>query len=120
MIKIRLELPWPVTELWPNRSNGRHWSVRSDAAKSARRFAHYTTNPNNNHYGLSPTPLEVTYEFCPPTRRRFDLEGAYSAMKPSQDGIADGLEVDDSLFNPVILKRGEVVPKGKVIITILS
>lgn len=60
-------------------------------------------------------PLVVV--FCPPTRRRFDNDGALSAMKGALDGIAAAMGVDDQYFEPVTIRRGEVSKPGKVILT---
>lgn len=57
-------------------------------------------------------------DLCPPTRGRRDLDNAYAAMKPTLDGIAQALEIDDSLFRPVLLDWGEAKRPGKVILTI--
>jgi crossover junction endodeoxyribonuclease RusA len=109
-----IALPWPASALWPNRSNGHHWAVRGGYAASARNEAAILALQALKGSTLKP-PLSVTYTFRPPTARRFDLEGAYSALKASQDGIADALQIDDYAFAPVTLLRGAPVAGGSVI-----
>jgi crossover junction endodeoxyribonuclease RusA len=117
---LTITLPWPATELWPNRNTGRHWTYKSDAVATSRMDAKIETSKVlRKSVDLSRlTTLAVVFIFQPPTRRRYDLENVYSAMKGYQDGIADALGVDDSCFEPVILKRGEPHKGGQVVVMI--
>jgi crossover junction endodeoxyribonuclease RusA len=109
-----ITLSWPASALWPNRSNGHHWATRGGYAAAARQEAIVLTLQALKGSTLKP-PLSVTYTFHPPTARRFDLEGAYSALKAAQDGIADALRIDDYAFAPVTLLRGGPAAGGSVI-----
>jgi crossover junction endodeoxyribonuclease RusA len=43
--------------------------------------------------------VNVAITFCPPDKRRRDLDNIIASFKAGADGIADGLGIDDSLFN---------------------
>lgn len=127
MSRLKLALPWPARELWPNRSGrqGMPWQVKRRLAKEARALARLNAlveGWNSLAAGANdPWPvgdIPVTLTFCPPNRIRRDLDGMYSACKPYQDGLAEALGLDDSRFNPVTLRRGAVVKGGQVIVEI--
>jgi crossover junction endodeoxyribonuclease RusA len=105
-------LPWPPTELWPNRSRRLHWSVRSRVVKAYRADCGWIVRhaePDMPDEG--PIPIRIT--FCPPTRRSFDLDGALSAIKPGIDGIADATHTNDARYT-FVLERGHVQKGGVV------
>jgi crossover junction endodeoxyribonuclease RusA len=62
-------------------------------------------------------PIPVKLTFCPPTRRKYDVDNALAACKSMLDGVADGIAADDSKFQ-LTLERGEVVKDGKVVVEI--
>lgn len=64
------------------------------------------------------TALPVEWTFCYPTNARRDRDNLLAACKAYQDGIADALGIDDTIFEPIVLRRGDVLRGGKVIVTI--
>ena len=110
MIVVRL--PWPPKELWVNRKV--HWAKRAPVAKRYRQDACVLTLVEMKRR-MMPTGLHLI--FHPPDRRRRDLDGMLSAMKPAIDGIADALGVDDSNFS-LRLERGEPTKGGEVVAVI--
>lgn len=113
---LRIELPWPVTALWPNRRA--HWRTLHEARKAARDDAYCLALDAGADYHTKPHTLAVEIEFCPPSRRRFDRDNALAALKGHLDGVAEAMGVDDSKFEPITLRRGAVVKGGKVIVSI--
>ncbi len=113
---ITLTLPWPPQELWPNRSAGRHWSVKAGAAAEAKALA-LAEARNAKALPHWQDTFRMTWTFHPPSKRRYDLDGALSACKAYQDGLAQGWGVDDSRFKPV-LERGVVVRGGRVVVEV--
>ena len=114
---MRIDLPWPVQPLWPNRKASWQTNKRSrDAQKEA---AFYLAK----QAGLSKPPfvvreVHVHMTFCGTSRTsRYDLDGAMSAMKGAIDGLSACLGVDDSLFS-YTLRRGEKCRDGAVIVTV--
>jgi crossover junction endodeoxyribonuclease RusA len=65
---------------------------------------------------LLETDLQIKITFCPPDKRRRDLDNLYATFKPYQDGIFEALGLDDCLIDRVILQRGELVKDGCVVV----
>lgn len=59
--------------------------------------------------------LRIT--FYTPDKRRRDLDGMLSSLKSAIDGIADGLNVNDSRFR-YTLEIGEPVKCGRIEVSI--
>jgi crossover junction endodeoxyribonuclease RusA len=55
--------------------------------------------------------------FCPPDKRKRDLDNLLARMKAGLDGLADALGVDDTIFRPAV-EWGEVRPRGGVVVTL--
>lgn len=120
---MKITLPWPPSKLSRNGSQGDYRGkarfarqYRSDCLLSTlsqippdkRRYESVTNNVTRNaHYIM----LEIYY--CPPDRRRRDLDNLLSMTKQGIDAIAEVLGVDDSRFE-YTLRWGEVCPGGKV------
>jgi crossover junction endodeoxyribonuclease RusA len=51
--------------------------------------------------------------FCPPDRRKRDLDNMLAAIKSGLDGVSDVLGVDDSVWD-LTIRRGCVVKAGEV------
>lgn len=115
-MSLRIELPWPSPKLHPN---GRvHWAVRSRAAKKARAEAKYLTLSSmvrTPRVFCGRTPVSLT--FCPPDRRRRDVDGMLSSLKSALDGIADALLVDDNKFD-LSMTVSDPVKGGKVVVEV--
>jgi crossover junction endodeoxyribonuclease RusA len=109
-------LPFPEAALFPNRSNGKHWATRQAAKKQARSYA-FTMSC---HLALDEarTDRAVTIIVAPPDKRRRDVDGILAALKPSLDGIAQALGIDDMYFNPIEIRRIDPVPGGCVTVII--
>lgn len=116
--RMIVELPWPSPKLHPNARV--HWSVRSKAAKAARRTAAlFTIHAQGRNLrifdGMTRVPVALT--FHPPDRRKRDTDGMLSACKSQLDGLADALMVNDNLFDLALQVR-EPVKGGKIIVEI--
>lgn len=111
-----IRIGWPARELWVNSKS--HWAVNKRARDAQREAAFYLARQAG--YREPPFPahaVHLTMTFCAPTARRFDLDGALSAMKGAIDGLSACLGVDDSLFG-YTLRRGEKCRDGAVIVTV--
>lgn len=111
---MKICLAWPPQVLWPNRKA--HWAKRAPVAKKYRHDAMLLTKVAG---WSAEGSAHLRVEFCPPDRRRRDLDGMLSAIKPAIDGISDALGIDDQHFS-IELDRGEVVKGGKVKVTLGS
>lgn len=105
-----ITLPWPPRELHPNART--HWAKKAKHTKACRDRAGWEAKAS----GIKCKPegsIGVMLVFCPPDKRRRDLDGCLSSCKAYLDGIADGLGVDDYRFT-LGLEWGPVVAGGQV------
>ena len=117
---MRIELPWPDPSLAPNRKNGHHWGSTHAAKGKRLADARLLTLAAMRQAGYVPTTgtLALTLTFCAPDRRRRDLDNLLAALKADFDGVAQALGVDDQLFEPLTLRRGEPVKGGRVVLEV--
>lgn len=117
-MSLILRMPWPDSSLWPNRFSGKHWSTRHKAKVAAREAGFYAVKQAKGaSLDLSGT-IPVSIVFCAPSARRFDLDGALSALKPTLDGIAAGLGIDDSKFRPILIDGRGTGKPGCILIAL--
>ena len=125
MKTITIKLPWPDSRISPNKANGHHWSSTSKARKNARMEAFLIAKPLmvgsvplSLEGDLNRIELSLSITFMQPDRRRRDIDGLLSSIKPQIDGIADALKIDDFRFNPVRISRKYGEKPGFVIFEI--
>lgn len=116
MSNYTITIPFPDASLFPNRSNGRHWSTRQNAKAAARAYAGF----ESIGHSIGDTTIEhgVMIIVTPPDNKRRDVDGILTALKPTLDGLADGLQINDWQFNPIEIRRVEPKPGGSVTIVI--
>lgn len=118
-MSITIALPFPDKNLMPNAARRLHWHTRAGYAQTARMIGKVETlNQARDAEFCKADALAVEIEFCEPNKAKRDLDGMLSAIKPTLDGMADALEVDDKQFNPITLRRGERCKGGKVIVSV--
>lgn len=110
---MKITLPWPPRCLHPNDRS--HWRIVRAAAKTARGDAFLLTRAamGRGRPLFTEGRANLRLTFCPPNKRKHDLDGCLSANKAALDGIADALGLDDSKF-ALMLERGPVVKGGAV------
>jgi len=108
----KIFFPWLDSRLSPNKRIDRRAliAVKRDAKELAMLLTF------ESRLILIETDLQIKITFCPPDKRRRDLDNLYATFKPYQDGIFEALAMDDSLIDRVILQRGETVKDGYVIV----
>lgn len=107
----------PSSTLSPNAKP--HWGTRARQAKVEREAAYYETRQAILLEAMSvavdqlrcedgPITVEITVGW-PPGRKIHDADGALGALKPTLDGIADALGVNDKRFRfaPIGQTRAE-------------
>ncbi|MGP9790676.1 hypothetical protein [Roseinatronobacter sp. NSM] len=120
---IRVVLPWPAKEVWPNFIRSNHWSKWQDKAKVQKEYAHYAAK---EVIGRQEVPRDregkwkVHLHIFPPNLRRFDEDGVVGAQKSALDGIALALGVDDSLFAISHTIHAPHRPMGGVIVSVTA
>jgi crossover junction endodeoxyribonuclease RusA len=116
--ELRVELPWPSKSLSPNARV--HWRQKSSAARVARETAWaHTLSALRGSRPKGWKGAVLLWQFCPPSRRRYDLDNLIAQHKAAQDGIADALGCDDSKFTTTY-SMGQPVKGGAVHVTVRS
>lgn len=112
---ISVELPWPDRRLHPNARV--HRMERARVVKQARADSAWWAKAAGVKR-VKATTLHVTAIFAPPDKRRRDLDGMLSSIKPALDGIADVLGVDDHFSKQITIRCEAPKPHGAVRIEI--
>jgi crossover junction endodeoxyribonuclease RusA len=114
-------LPFPDRRLNPNRSKGQHWASTAALRKSARISAKLLALDADNGCTFSPgSEVALTITFIQPDRRARDRDNLLAACKPMLDGVADALDINDSQFEPVTIRREYGSKPGAVRIEITT
>lgn len=91
--------------------------ARAAMIRNARGGAYYTARallPVGKRWAKR---CHLAIQFCPPNRRKRDLDNMLASLKATLDGLSDAMGVDDSGWS-LTLTRGEPVKGGAVFITI--
>lgn len=119
---IHITLPFPPSALMPNRANGKHWTATRAAKDSYFTAALLLTRQAvERHTGkwyplTGQVPLRIT--FSAPDKRGRDLDNLLASIKHGIDGIATSLTINDKMFSPITIVRGDVVKGGSVLVEI--
>ena len=125
---ITIVMPWIDTILLPNTHDGllKHGGRKAGFAITAAR----DTAKNTGYYaacqavfGLDQLERDIDHAVSivwnPPIGAgNIDNDGLSRAMKPTMDGIAQALNVNDFHFNPIEVRRGAKVEGGRVTVII--
>lgn len=108
----KIFFPWLDSRLSPNKRIDRRALI--GVKQDAKSLAMFLTR--ESRLVLLETDLQIKITFCPPDKRRRDLDNLYATFKAYQDGIFEAMGLDDCLIDRVILQRGELVKDGCVIV----
>jgi hypothetical protein len=101
---MRIDLPWPPKQIFPNFKRAHHWTAYHRQTKAARTLAWGLTaqalGPALRKYE-APERLPIRIQVSPPMRggRTPDDDGIKGACKAYLDGISDALGIDDKRFS---------------------
>ena len=114
-----MELPWMPSALRPNASSPGSCRKKQGAAKSYKAECLTLLRPTWLWHwdagNFTRAHLHIT--FCPPDKRRRDLDNMLASFKQGIDAIAETMGVDDYGFGFTIV-RGQPVKGGIVRVTI--
>lgn len=109
---IRVFLSWPDAALSPN---GRDKWAKIAAVKAARYEARIQTLAQAPGAKLpDKAPLSVSWLFCPPDGRHYDIDNMAARAKAYLDGVADALHFNDQRICQTHNYRGQPHPGGRV------
>lgn len=112
---IHFSLPWPPSALRPN-AGARHWRAKHAAAQPYKLQCLLELSLQGVGV-VDAERLHLTLRFCPPDRRRRDIDNLLAQMKHAIDAVSEAVGVDDYFFD-ITLCRGDVVKGGRVDIVI--
>lgn len=112
---VLIELPWPPAKLSPNASHAGSWWIKRAAGSKYRDDCLVMLREQRVPRLFVDPPVMLELTFCPPTRRRFDLDNSLSRIKTGVDALAELMGVDDQIFE-YTLRRGEPTKGGKVLV----
>ena len=112
---VRLDYPDPV--LNPNDKS--HWFAKSESAQFAKAASYLLTKDAICKQGQPEPHFYLVLEFCPPDRRKRDLDNAEASMKSAIDGMFRALWHDDSEIVSTFKKWGAKVKGGCVNVTLV-
>lgn len=117
---MRIILPWPPKQVFPNFIRGHHWRKSAPFTKSYRDCAQILTREamGRNVYHTRKGCWQLTAHFFEPNRIKRDQDNMRGALKAAQDGIALAMKVDDATFRMAHHFHGTHPPSGGVIIQI--
>jgi len=110
-----LRFPWPDSRFSPNSRKAHRYLA--DVRSVARLAGEIITRDA----GITvPTIGALCWRlvFCPPDRRKRDLDNLYSSFKSTCDGIFQALQTDDSRIRRTVIEWGEVEPGGAVYVEV--
>jgi crossover junction endodeoxyribonuclease RusA len=117
---VILSFPFPSSELMPNRKNGRSHHASNAAKIKAREDAFWLAKAYPLHMTFKdfdgPIPLSIVY--CPPDKRRRDLDNLLAASKATLDGLANAMCIDDTRFRPILINVGEIGKPGAMLVAV--
>ena len=98
-----ITLPFPDMRLSPNRSKGHHWATTAKLRKQARIAGFMATLEASKGVKMvaGKRPIKITFI----GNRMGDVDNLLAALKPTLDGVADGLKCNDKDFDPVTVSR---------------
>ncbi len=105
-----ISLPWPPAMLSPNKRP--HWAQRAKLTNHYRTACAILAIKGGAKKAHAES-VKMTMRFCPPDRRRRDMDNLIASTKALRDGLMDALGVDDSRF-VVTYEMGEPVKGGAV------
>lgn len=108
---LTIRLPFPNPALNPNRSSGHHWAAQRGLRDKTKQDGFYATKEVMGNWKPQCGDIPMTITYVVPDNRRRDRDNLLASSKNTLDGIAMALGVDDSRFEPLVIKR--MVVKGR-------
>ena len=117
-MSIVIELPFPPSELMPNRKNGKHWGSTHDIKTGARETAYKATQKAMEAWKEPEGNIPISILFVSPDKRHRDLDNLLAASKAAVDGIAEALGVNDKRFRPILIDSAYAGGVGATVVAV--
>ena len=114
-MEYEVKLPWYSKEVSPNTRV--HWAVESRAKRQHKELARIYTRNANVKLPSDTTRVLLNITFCPPSKRRMDLDNCLASCKAYIDGIAEAIGIDDSRFS-IQMQMSDEIYDGSIRVVI--
>ena len=114
-MEFKVTLPWYSQELSPN--SRKHWAVVSRAKRQHKELANIYTRNANVKFSDDKHKVFLNITYCPPSKRRYDLDNCLASSKAYIDGISQAIGIDDSRF-AIQMQMSEDTFDGSIRVTI--
>lgn len=108
---LRLELPFPDADLWPNGRS--HHMAKARKVSKAREYAYWLALSKKDDFQRGEGLIAVHLTVNPKPR-----DNASAAAKAFLDGIAQAIGIDDRHFASPVVTIGERKPGGGFVLEI--
>ena len=115
---MKVELPFPPSELFPNRMKGRAWASLYKIKGKCRETGFYLTKQEKRNWTWNGGNIKIKLMYVMPDKRLRDIDNCLAASKSLLDGLADALQVNDRFFKPIELNWEYGDKPGKIIVEI--
>ena len=112
---MRVIFPWPLSQLSPNARV--HHMELARVKKAAKIEACWLAKNAQADRFRKASGIVVSLEFCPPDKRRRDIDNMLASCKALLNGLSAAMGVDDSEWR-IVLSRGAPVKGGQVVVTV--
>ena len=114
-MEYEIKMPWYSKELSPNTRV--HWSVESRAKRQHKELAKIYTMNAKVKFDKDKSRVFLNITYCPPSRRRMDLDNCLASSKAYIDGISEALSIDDSRFS-IQMQMSDEIYDGSIRVVI--
>jgi crossover junction endodeoxyribonuclease RusA len=101
-VRIHLILPYPPSELNPNKRL--YWAAKTKIKNAEKEIGCALAL---SYRGQVTADVALSLVFHASTKRSYDLDNALASCKAMIDGLAMGLGINDKQFRPITIDRGE-------------
>jgi len=115
---LKVELPFPPKELFPNRMHGHAWAKLYKLKGECRETGFYLTKQEKRSWSWNGGTIKLKLTFVMPDKRQRDIDNCLAASKSLLDGMADALQVNDKFFRPIEIDWVEGIKPGSLIVEI--
>ena len=117
---MKIILDWPNSKLSPNART--HWAAKANLKAAAREAAWVLTKQEMaEEGGINPKgEYRMDLTFCPPDKRRRDLDNIEAACKATFDGMCEALGIDDCQIKETVKRWGKVFKPGGIVVVELD
>ena len=114
-MEYEVKLPWYSKEVSPNTRV--HWAVESRAKRQHKELANIYTRNAKVKFDKDKDRAFLNITFCPPSKRRMDLDNCLASCKAYLDGISEAIGIDDSRFS-IQMQMSDEIYDGSIRVVI--